>query len=143
MANSVGNLPIYRRALIDKYVERYAEGNMTARVRITRGLHSNSTLLYEGKARVHLQAGAVQMGFGDEPQYMVSGTISIPQYHEVDNAAVLPQVNDLILILVHHDARTIGRTMRIMHVDAGGQFNSIISMSVIGSEESPTSVRSS
>jgi len=141
MVNSTGNQPIYRRALIDKYVERYAEGNMTARVRITRGLYPNSTLLYEGRARVHLQGGAVQMGFGDEPQYMVSGTISVPQYHDVDNIAVLPSVNDLILITEHHDDRTVGRTMRIMHVDAGGQFNNILTMSVIGSEESPTALR--
>jgi len=141
MVNSTGNQPIYRRALIDKYVERYAEGNMTARVRITRGIYPNSTLLYEGRGRIHLQGGAVQMGFGDEPQYMVSGTISVPQYHEVDDASVLPQINDLILILEHHDARTMGRTMRVMHVDAGGQFNSIITMSVLGSEESPTAVK--
>jgi Family of unknown function (DUF6093) len=141
MANSTGNRPIYRQGLIDKYLERYAEGNMQARVVITRGLYPASTLLYEGRARIHLQAGAVQMGFGDEPQYMVTGTISVPEYTEDTDAAVLPRVNDLILCTESTDSRAAGRTFRVMHIDVGGQYNGFLTMSVIGSEDSPSNER--
>ena len=138
MANSVGNRPIYRQALIEKYIERYAEGHMNDAITIHRGNWQSLTQVYSGRARVHLLAGAIQMGFGDEPQDMVSGTITIPAHSEDDDQRVTPTINDLVTITDNHDPRAIGRTFRVMHVDAAGQFDGFTTMSVIGSEDNPT-----
>lgn len=130
--------PLYRQELIDLYVDRYTRAHQTAFVRLYRGvLGDGEQVLYEGRARVHRLSGAVQMGFGDEPQYMVSGTVSLPRT-DADGNEVMPQVDDTLVVLTHRDDKTVGRSFRVMHVDAGGQFKEMVQLSVIGSEESPT-----
>lgn len=130
--------PVYRKSLVDKYLQRYYRAHMSSRVRVLRGvLGAGEELVYEGDARVHRMAAPVQMGFGDEPQYMVSGTVSVP-FHDASGAVVQPQVNDMVVVLSHHDRKLEGRSFRVMHVDAGGEFEEMVQMSVMGSEESPT-----
>jgi Family of unknown function (DUF6093) len=130
--------PIVRRQVVELFVERYTKGNQTATVKIFRGLYPNFAVLYEGRGRLHRMQGSVQMGFGDEPQYMVTGTISVPLIH-TDGTVVNPQVNDFVFIVQHHDPDSVGRLLRVVHVDHGGQWNGVVSMSVIGSEDSTTS----
>ena len=134
-------LGFLRLGLAELYARRYAEMVQEAQVDITRGLHDaeDEVQIYAGYARVHVMAGAIQMGFGDEPQYMVTGKISIPM-HDPAGVDVHPQVNDMVLIVTHRDPDVTGRAYRVMHVDAGGLFNDVITMTVIGSEDSPTIV---
>jgi uncharacterized protein DUF6093 len=140
--NETGHVPIYRKSLIDKYVERYVESNMVDEVSVYRGIHTDqSVLVYHGQARIHRLASPVQMGFGDEPQYMVSGTISLPMFEAETNNPVRVFVNDHVTVDDHWDASMIGRTFRVMHVDVAGQFHNTVSLSIMGSEESPTTTR--
>ena len=128
---------MYRKALVDTYVRRYYTAHQTARVRVLRGvLSEGGTLVYEGAARVHRMSSPMQMGFGDEPQYMVSGTVSLPA--RVDGVEVAPHVNDVLVVLEHNDPVMVGRSFRVMHVDAGAEFEEMVQLSVVGSEESPT-----
>lgn len=136
------DVPAYHRPMVEEYIRRYSSANMTARIRIVRGTTPDTALVYEGRARIHRLQGSVQMGFGDEPQYMVTGTVSIPQLDEETGEPVIPAVDDTIRVLDHHDARTVDMSFRVMHVDAAGQFNSFVSMSVVGAERSPTLTRS-
>lgn len=135
------DVPAYHRPMVEEYIRRYSSANMTARIRIVRGIVPDTALVYEGRARIHRLQGSVQMGFGDEPQYMVTGTVSIPQRDEWTDEPNLPIVDDTIEVLEHHDTRTVGMSFRVMHVDAAGQFNSFVSMSVVGAERSPTVTR--
>jgi hypothetical protein len=130
---------LVRRPLVELYAERYTRSNQTVTVRIDRGIVPDLTTIYTGRGRVHRMVGSVQMGFGDEPQYMVSGIISVPIL-DADDEPVKPHVNDHVTVLTHHDPAMVGRTFRVMHVDAGGQFNGVVAMSVLGSEPSPTTV---
>jgi hypothetical protein len=141
-ANEVGHKPIYRKSLIDKYVERYAESNMVEEVSVYRGIHTDeSVLVYHGQARIHRLSSPIQMAFGDEPQYMVSGTVSLPMVEAGTDNPVRVYVNDHVIVDDHWDHSMIGRSFRIMHVDVGGQFHNVVSLSVVGSEESPTTER--
>jgi len=137
-ANGTGYRSIARKPLIEKYIERYVEGNMDAEVRIERGVRPATTTVYSGRARVHPLNGSVQMGFGDEPQYMVSGSVSIPVLDDSTGLPTDPRVNDTIVILRHGDPGVAGRSLRVMHVDSGGQYNTVVSMTVMGAEASPT-----
>jgi hypothetical protein len=130
--------PIYTRDLISLYAQRYAWSNMQDQVRVLRGLGGQQDIIYEGRGRVHMFASPIQMGFGDEPQFMVSGTISIPDNDYPAERPIRPQVDDHVLVLNHPDIIAIWRTYRVVHVDAGGQFESVVTMSCITSEESPT-----
>jgi hypothetical protein len=124
--------------LVSQFVRRYTRSNMTAAVRVWRGSHPDASVLYEGPARVALLAGAVQMGFGDEPQYMVSGTVYIPREDPATGVLLDVMVNDTVVVLSQQDPAAVGRTMRVMHVNAAGQWNSSIELSVMGAEPSPT-----
>lgn len=123
--------------LIEAYVERYSEGNMTAVVRIVRGVYPDTTVQYEGRARISKLSGSIQMGFGDEPQYMVSGSVYIP-YVSDEGLDVDVMVDDTVLVLDQRDRNAINRTMRVMHADAAGQWNGSIALQVVGAEPSPT-----
>lgn len=129
--------PLFNNRLVEAFVKRYSESNMTALVRIYRGVHPDTVVQYEGKARIARLAGAVQMGFGDEPQYMVSGQVYIP-YVDGSGARVDVMVDDTLLVLDQRDPNAVDRTMRIMHADAAGQWNGSIALSVVGAEPSPT-----
>jgi hypothetical protein len=138
----VTGLGFVRLGLAEIYTKRYAEMVQEAQVEITRGVVGGTTQVYAGQGRVHVMSGAMQMGFGDEPQYMTTGTISIP-VHSTDGGDVDPQVNDMVLVVWHRESGMIGRSYRVMHVDAGGQFNDVVSMRVVGSEDSPTGLADS
>lgn len=133
----MSGLGFVRLELAELYAKRYAEVVQESQVEITRGLHPDETQIYAGRARVHALTSAVQMGFGDEPQYMVTGRISIPLR---DTAGELtdPRVNDMVLVVTSRDAHVVGRSFRVMHVDSGGQYNDVTTMTVVGAEDSPT-----
>lgn len=134
-------LGFVRLDLAEVYTRRYAEMVQESLVEITRGLHTvEETQIYAGRARVHALSGAVQMGFGDEPQYMVSGQISVPVIDPSTGEPTDPRVNDMVLVVVCRDAHAQGRSFRVMHVDIGGQFNDVCTMTVLGAEDSPTIV---
>lgn len=130
-----------RTGLVTKYLERYVEGNMTALVVITRGTGTTRTTVYAGRARVHRLANSVQMGFGDEPQYLTSGTISVPNTTDANDAVpVVPRVNDNVRVTRHHDPRLVGRSFRVMSVALGGQFSAEVSLSVLGAVDQPSAI---
>lgn len=138
---SRSGLGFLRLGLAELYTKRYAEVVQESEVTITRGVVGDTTIVYSGRARVHAMTGAMQMGFGDEPQYMVTGRISVP-VADVSGDPIEPQVNDLVTVDSHRDAGIVGHAFRVMHVDAGGQFTDVVSMTVVGSEDSPTVFRS-
>lgn len=134
----MSGLGFVRLDLAEIYTRRYAEMVQEALVEITRGVHpDNETQIYAGRGRVHALNSSVQMGFGDETQYMVTGTISVPALDE-DGIPVAPQVNDMVLVVNARDPHVVGRSFRVLHVDFGGQFNDVTSMTVVGAEDSPT-----
>ena len=142
VVHDTGHVPFYRKPLIDKYLERYIESHMTDEVSIYRGVRSTASVrVYQGQARIHRLAAPVQMGFGDEPQYMVSGTISLPMVEGGSDLPVRIRVNDHVVVDDHYDTAMIGRTFRVMHIDTAGLFHNTVSLSVVGSEESPTTER--
>ena len=96
MPNDVGHKPIYRKPLIDKYVERYIESNMVDEVSVYRGLRAEeAVLVYHGQARIHRLSSPVQMGFGDEPQYMVSGTRWVEERLRLHQEESGPRMDEL------------------------------------------------
>ena len=129
---------LVRRPLVQNYIDRYTTANMEADVRVTRGSYAAPVAVYTGRARIAALGGSVQMGFGDEPQYMVSGTISLPTLDSDGATPVEPMVNDMILVLRHHDPSIVGRSFRVMHVDNGNQYASVVRCTVLGAEVSPT-----
>lgn len=138
--HDVGHVPIYRKSLIDKYLERYIESNQTDEVTLWRGVATTPTfnLIYQGPARVHRLSSPMQMGFGDEPQYMVTGVISLPMQEAMANGKVRISVNDTAIVEKHWDAAMVGRTYRVVHIDIAGQFHNAVTLSVVGSEEHPS-----
>lgn len=132
-------LGFVRLGLAEVYTKRYAELVQEYLVEITRGLHPDGEQqIYAGRARVHALTGAVQMGFGDEPQYMVTGRISIPVKDPDTGELNDPRVNDMVLVVTGRDEHVVSRSYRVMHVDAGGLFNDVCTMTVVGAEDSPT-----
>ena len=132
--------PPVHLGLATKYLQRYTQGNMTATVEITRGTGAPRTSVYSGMARVHLLAAPVQMGFGDEPQFMISGTISVPAMLDDDVTPVLPRVNDMVRVVVARDRKLIGRSFRVMHVPTGGLLTAFTTMSVLGAQDAPSAL---
>lgn len=128
-------VPWYNSPLLRKYITRYMGSNMDCTIKIVRGAVASDDVVYAGSARIHRLTSAVQMGFGDEPQYMVAGTISI---QKPEPGEPIPQANDTIIVLEASDDRVYGRTFRVMHVDMGGNFHQPCTMSVMTSEDSPT-----
>ena len=86
--------------------------------------------VYEGKARVYGVSGPMTMNLGEEPQYFSSTYVSIPY------DAVLPRVDDVITVTAHHDWTLVGRTFRVMDVEAGGQYPAVRRMQVTGVQNS-------
>ena len=124
-----------------RYARRYVEANMTAKVTITRMAEpyfdadgklqaTEMYVIYEGKARVYGVSGPVTMNLGEEPQYFSSTYVSIP----IDSTQ--PRVDDVIEVTSHHDWTMVGRTFRVMDVEAGGQYPSVRRMQVTGIQRS-------
>lgn len=134
-----GHEPVFSKRLADLYVRRYYSSHLSSRVRVLRGVLADGSpqLVYEGAARVHRLSAPLQMGFGDEPQYMVTGTVTLP-HRDQSGDAVAPQVNDVVVVLDHQDHKVVGRSFRVMHVDSGGELEEMVQLSVVGSEESPS-----
>lgn len=129
--------------LVQRYAQRFVEGNMTAVVRLSRpdpGVfdHVDGSLdvasgqvVYEGKGRVYPVSGPLTLNLGDEPQYFSQAFVSVPLVDDVgDN--VLPQVDDLVEVLEHPDPLSVGRLFRVTDVEAGGQFAVVRRMQVVG-----------
>lgn len=87
-------------------------------------------VVYEGKARVTTTGGPVTYQLGEEPQYFSQAQVSIPLVSEGE--PTLPQVNDTLTVLAHHDALMIGRQFRVVDVEAAGQFQAVRRMQVVG-----------
>jgi hypothetical protein len=125
-----------------RYAQRYAEANMTATVAVSRMAEPSldsitgnlaaieAFLLYQGKARVYGVSGPMTMSLGEEPQYFSSTYVSIPL------AAPMPQVDDVVEVLTHHDWTVVGRLFRVMDVEAGGQYPAVRRMQVTGVQNS-------
>lgn len=108
---------------------RYAEANMTARVRVTRKdalLQTSSGdveatdlgIVYEGPGRVYDVSGPLTMSYGEAPSYHSTTYCSIPMEAEGDE---ITRINDMVEILDHIDQAVRGRIFRVTHVDSGGQ----------------------
>ena len=132
--------PPVHLGLATKYLQRYTQANMTAMVEITRGTGTSRVGVYSGRARVHLLASPVQMGFGDEPQFMVSGTISVPAMLDDDATPVLPRVTDMVRVTAARDRKVIGRAFRVMHVPTGGLLTAFTTLSVLGAQDAPSAM---
>lgn len=127
---------------VTRYARRYAEANMTAKVKITRMEEPafddtsgdlsalEAYVVYEGKARVYTISGPMTMNLGEEPQYFSSTYVSIP----LD--VVMPQVDDVIEVLAHGDWAVVGRKFRVMDVEGGGQYPAVRRMQVTGVQNS-------
>ncbi|CAB4194552.1 hypothetical protein UFOVP1264_7 [uncultured Caudovirales phage] len=131
--------------LVRRYAKSYAEMNMLATVTIMRhdapALNTTSgdmsttdyLTVYEGKARVTTVSGPSTYSLGEEPQYFSNGSVSIPLV-DTDGNPTVPQINDTITVDSHHDALMIGRTFRVVDVQAAGQFEAARTMSVVGAQ---------
>ena len=135
----MSGLGFVRLDLAEVYTKRYAEMVQESLVEITRGVHpDNETQVYAGRGRVHAFSGALQMGFGDESQYVVTGRVSVPAIDPETGEPTDPRVNDMVLVVTCRDPHVQGRSYRVMHVESGGQFEDVTTMTVIGAEDSPT-----
>jgi Family of unknown function (DUF6093) len=134
-------LKIVNDTAVTRYARRYAEANMTAQVKITRmdeavldesgGLTATEMhTVYEGKGRVYGVSGPMTMNLGEEPQYFSSTYVSIPY------DATMPRVDDVIKVTEHYDETLVGRTFRVMDVEAGGQYPAVRRMQVTGVQNS-------
>jgi hypothetical protein len=135
-------LKIVNDNAVIKYARRYVEANMTAKVKILRmdnpswdadtgGVAATEQFtVYEGKARVYGVSGPMTMNLGEEPQYFSSTYVSVPY------DAVLPRVDDVVLVTEHYDWTLVGRSFRVMDVEAGGQYPAVRRMQVTGVQTS-------
>lgn len=142
--STIGGL--VRRATLQAspLARQYAEGNMIARVRVTRtakasfdratgGSAKGSTqVIWDGIGRVHRVSAGPTMDLGDEPQYFSTATISIPLDSEQ------PQINDRVQVLSHPDPNIVGRIYKVDGVAAGGQIPVCHEMSCTGVQASPS-----
>lgn len=127
---------------VTRYARRYAEANMTAKVRVTRMTDASLSddtgdltaqeqyIVYEGKARVYAVSGPMTMNLGEEPQYFSSTYVSIPL------EAALPHVDDVVEVLNHGDWTMRGRRFRVMDVEGGGQYPAVRRMQCTGIQNS-------
>lgn len=143
-----------------QFAETYAEGNMTALVKIERGgdadgvwdpvqnevTHGEPDLIWgpglvfggkpvadAGIARIYPVTGPITMALGDEPQHFQSTQISIPL-----RAPNLPQVGDIVTVLAHDDPKLVDRSFKVDDVERGGQLPHVHRMQVSGIEPSRT-----
>ena len=83
--------------------------------------------VYEGKAGVSLAAGAGSYSVGDEPTYYSSITCHIPHA-----PAIMPRIDDVILIDASPDPDLVGRAFRVTDVPAGGRVATSIDLAATG-----------
>jgi hypothetical protein len=129
--------------LVRSYAQRYAQISMVDTVRIDRpgdpsldttSGNATSTVLstiYEGVGKVTTISGPVQYQLGEEPQYFSSGEASIPLL-DVDGDPTTPQVNDVLIVVSHHDVLMVGRAFRIMDVKASGLIEAARTLTLSG-----------
>lgn len=130
-------------ALVSRYVQRYAEYNMTAGVRIMRMTDvlfgsdtgvveaQESELVYEGPARVYTISGPSTYNLGEEPQYFSGSYVTVPI-----TADPVPMVDDVVEVLTHLDPAVVGRRFRVMDVESGGQYPGYRRLQVTGVQSS-------
>ena len=127
--------------LATQYARRFAEGNMTAKVKITRQdvplfnvtsgelAAVEQSVVYQGKARVYTVAGPVTMSLGEEPQYFSQTNISVP-------LTATPRVDDMVEVTEHDDPAVVGRRFRVLDVESAGQYPSFRRLQVSGVQRS-------
>ena len=136
-------------------VRQSVEGNMTSRVRVTRGdaavlsgtgeliYDAAAPTLYEGIAHLSTAAGPVTYTIGDEVQFFSSGNATIPLDWCPDPATqevvpVLVQVNDLLEVTAHDDYVYVGRLFRVVDVEAPGTLVASRRLQIVGAQRNPT-----
>jgi hypothetical protein len=136
--------------LVERYVRRFARGNMRDTIRVGRSgsaVFDEQTgtleaaapiVIYEGPARVYAMSGPVSYNIGDEPQHFSQAYISIPVFDDQGVAVPAPQVEDLVVIIAAPgDPEVVGRTFQVQDVEAGGQWTAVRRLQVVGVQASP------
>jgi len=143
------NAPVIKTATIHRLACKYTEANMTATVRIARmqqpaeytdddwsNVSTQLQVTYEGKARLWGVSSAGANDYGDEMTAFSSSYVSLPLTVGDDNEPPDVQVDDIVLVLTHPDPAVVGRSFRVMDVDAGGQFPAARRLQVTGVQRS-------
>lgn len=146
-------MTIYSHRLVTGIVRSYTRFNQNATVRILRMTTpledpagetldaSAGGVVYSGRGRVYTVSGPVQFMLGEEPQYFSSTYVSVPDTHEADAVdgvgyltgdPVLPRIDDIVDVVAHHDARTVGKKFRVTDVQSAGQFRPFVVMNTVG-----------
>jgi len=122
--------------LILAYAQDYCDSNMLSSVRIVRMAEpvldqSNEGVvlpvlakaLYEGRARIYGLSGPQTSDAMDESQTFSTSYVSVPMRAlDMRGDPLATQVDDMIEVTAHSDATVVGMVLRVLDVDAGGQW---------------------
>lgn len=137
------HVPLIDHDWITSAVQRYAESNMRATVRVSRPtepvldevtgqvVSSQKVIVYEGKARVYPVGGPIQMAIGDEPQFYSSTYVSLPM------STSRVQVHDVVEITGHQDPQLVGRVFTVEDVETGSQWPAVVRLQCRGAQPAP------